>query len=429
MKHHKLLGMLLIAISFSSYGQFTAGLKGTLITSIKSPRFFAKVNGYEVFESNSGDGKGSAWGPFVRYDFPRWYAQIEASKGQYSPPGLTASSPTYSSGTYMRFKRQDARLIIGYKPLPWLRVNAGVVGVRNRYQYPLSNDSYIKYLQEQILQYPDRIDSYKDNLEVARILAAVQTSYQLSLTEGQVGVGADVGGFTFDLTYNRSLSPIVDGIYYQGKPYTIGQHYSFWSISAGYRLLPLKTFLLQPRKNRRTYERIKKTIPYYRNEVSAGLGITSDDFGGAWIYENRYTRYVHRRFGLTAIAGLVRSFEDYSQFLPQAQVGYQLSTLIRGLPLYTRRHHLGLSAGRVFTFVSGFKPSYGSGYNRNGQLYLQTINVTSNNRFEKQGRGVQFQVDYEFLPTDHLAAGTWFRFQKSEVLRYAAMGFQIGYRF
>ncbi|MGA0559439.1 hypothetical protein ACO2Q8_22465 [Larkinella sp. VNQ87] len=432
MRHALRLGILLgLGTSLSSYGQqWTGGLKGIAPISLEVSRFYQQIDEFEVVESNSGDARGQGWGLFARYDRPRWYSQVEANRGRYYMPGLYFSSDRTSSGAELTLKRQDIRLIGGYKPLPWLRINAGVVGNWNRRAYSYNNQAHIQYLEDQIRTYPAQREYYEPQVKLARMTQAVRDGFKRFNTEAQGGLGVDIGGLTLDLTYTRSLSPILDQLAVGGQSYRVRQQYGFWSLSAGYRLFPLKTFLLQPRKNKRTYERIKQSIPYYRNEVGAGLGVTSDDFGGSWLYENRYTRYIHRRIGLTAVVGLVRSFEDYSGFLPEIKTGFQVAAQGRFLPLYTRRHQLGLAVGPVYTMTSGISPAYGSGtYTSDGQVIGKTITVRPDSRRKNQSLGSQLQVDYQFMPTDRIPVGVWFRHQQNRALTYVAMGFQMGYRF
>ncbi len=425
--------MLLIGLTVSGYGQsWTGGVKGNLPINMRPDQLSAQIDEFDVVGSRSGDALSSGWGLFARYDLPRWYGQLEATQGRQHLAGLYFSSPKNSFGTTLHLKRQHIRLMGGYKPLPWLRLHAGIAGAFNQAVRSERDweDSNIQRLEEQIIRYPSEKEYYEIQLKAARLHKAVGSSYQRFNAEGQAGIGTDIGGLMLDLTYAHSLSPVVNGINYQGNRYALQSHYGFWSVSAGYRLFPFKAFLLQPRRNKRTYDRIKKSIPYYRNEVSAGVGITSDDYGGSWLYENRYTRYLHRRIGFTGIVGMARSFEDYRGFLPQAFTAFQFSALARFLPIYTRRHHLALSIGGVYTTVSGINPNGGRGtYTADGKLIQQSITLTPESHERQKSFGSVFQGDYQFLPVDRIPVGLWFRVQQSRALEYAAIGFQTGYRF
>ncbi|GAB3248097.1 hypothetical protein GCM10027347_04140 [Larkinella harenae] len=430
-KQYGLLGMLLVGLSGLGYGQqWTGGVKGIVPVSVRPERITTRINEFEVFESKGGESLGSGWGLFTRYDLPRWYGQLEATYGRYYLTGLYLSSPKNSFGTNLDLKRQHIRLMGGYKPIPWLRLHAGMAGAFNQATRRESNESHLQFLEEQLQKYPAQKEWYESQLTEARLFSAIRNSYQRFNAEGQAGIGTDIGGLMLDLTYTHSLSPIINGVSYQGNRYAIQSHYGFWALSAAYRLFPFKAFLLQPRRNKRTYDRIKKTIPYYRNEVGVGVGITGDDFGGSWLYENRYTRYIHRRIGFTGVVGMARSFEDYSGFLPQAYTAFQFSALARFLPLYTRRHHLALSAGPVYTTVSGINPASGRGVNiADGKLIEQVITLRPDSGERQKGLGSMVQIDYQFMPVDRIPVGVWVRIQQNRALDYAAVGFQTGYRF
>ena len=256
-----------------------------------------QIGNASLYGVNYGDAIGNSVGAFARYDRPRWYAQAEGMYGAYSLTNASVNNASGGSAIYPGIRRSDARLIAGFKPLPWLRLNAGLTTAFNQPK-PNSYASLVRTFEGYNPPTPSEKQRVDSQLEQYRISEAVYNSYKKTNLEGQLGIGADIGGLTLDLTYARSLTPAVDGITVQNQTYAFKQNYGYWALGVGYKLFPLKRHLLAPRKNK-AYARIKQDIPFYRNEFYVAAGLLAEDIGSQAIYENRYTRYLTRRLGIT----------------------------------------------------------------------------------------------------------------------------------
>lgn len=378
-------------------------------------------------------GNGEAVGGFARYDRQRWYAQAEYLRSSFRV-SLYRESPSIggSAGGGREARRQDVRLLAGVKPLPWLRLGGGFTYAR--YNWNPSEDNRIyESIRQRLLteQNPILIEDMQKRLPFYNIGRQIDEGYRRSNVEGSLGIGADIGGFTLDLTYSRSLTPLLDGVTVDGAAYPIRYDYSYTTLRFGYRLLPLKAHLLAPRKSNRAYERIKQQIPFYRNEFHAGVGLLGDDIGSAFIYENRYTRYLSRRVGLTAGANMMRLFENFDTgFLPKLSTTFMLTAGVRVLPLYSRRHTVGLTTGPLLQYETGVGVSSGGTRTVNGQL-LNTINLRADSDRTGLTTGWHSSLDYQFAATDRLLVGPWLRVfgQSFIVPDYASAGIQTSYRF
>lgn len=374
--------------------------------------------------SSSGDGSTGGFGAFARRDQARWYGQVELNRQRSQALYYYVDSPGMGFSGGNSRTRYDARLLGGYKLLPWLRVNAGLSAVR---YLPNARDYYqtsIDNLERQAEQYPELGDGYKERVRTYEVAQAVEKSVRRSGLEGSIGLGADISGLTIDLSHIATLTPLIDGITVRGKSYGLRQQSSLWSLQVGYRLFPLKGRSPDSRKNR-AYERLKRDIPFYRNEFHASAGLLGEDIGSAFIYENRYTRYLTRRFGLTAGLNLMRPYETYDNgFLPNQFTQVQLVTGLRVLPLYSRRHTIGLSLGPMLVYKTGFRVNSGSSQTVNGQSF-RTVNFGATSRANQLTVDVQGTVDYHFAATDRIIIGPWLRVTGD----YAYYGMQVGYRF
>lgn len=382
-----------------------------------------KIGATTVSTNDYGDAVGASIGVFARYDQPRWYAQTELGRGTYSLANVSVEGEGGGAPFYPRARRTDARLLAGLKPLPWLRLHVGLAGVRNKWQ--TGNHSWvIRDAEAYISQYPAEQERYQRLVERYTIMETVSRRFSRNNLEMQGGIGIDIGGLTVDLTYASALNPVFDGVPYRNQTYAIQQHYGFMSMSVGYRLFPLKSHLLAPRRNR-AYERIQRDIPFYRNEFHASGGWLAEDIGSTFVYENRYTRYLTRRTGFTAGLNLMRAYETFdSGFLPKQFTQTQLVTGLRVLPLYSRRHTIGVSVGPVLTYTAGFRPYSGSQQTLNGQL-VQTVNLTTEAVVRKLSATVQATLDYNCAATDRVILGPWLRVTPDN----AYFGVQAGYRF
>lgn len=377
-----------------------------------------------------GDAIGSSAGAFARYDRPCWYAQAEGMYGTYSLTNASVSNSWGGSAIYPGVRRTDVRFIGGIKPLPWLRLTAGLTTAFNQ---PKSNSyaSLIRTFEGYNPPTPVEKERNDSQLEQYRISEAVYNSYKKTNLEGQLGIGADMGGLTLDLTYARSLTPAVDGVTVQNQMYAFKQNYGYWSLGLGYKLFPLKRHLLAPRRNK-AYARIKQDIPFYRNEVYVAAGLLAEDIGSQTVYENRYTRYLSRRLGITGSLTFSRNFsgsnDTYSRGVASTNQ-FALLTGVRILPLYSRRHTIGITTGPMLTYTDELRSSFGQ-QTINGQsaYYLYP---TQNSAAKELRTGWHSSIDYNFAATDRLIVGPWLRLlgQSFIIPDYATAGIQAGYRF
>lgn len=392
-----------------------------------------RIGDYRL-SSNNISGSREFLGGFARYDQERWYAQAEYLRSSFSANSFRQGPGVGGSGHYLDARRQDIRVGAGVKPLPWLRLGGGLTYARYNWEQSEDERGY-ESVRQQLLteQNPIFIGRLQEQLPYYDTGRQIDAAYRRSNVEGRLGVGVDIGGLTLDLTYNRSLTPIIDGITVDGASYAARHDYSYTTLSFGYRLFPLKAHLLSPRKRNPAYERIKRDIPFYRNELHVAAGLLGEGIGSAFIYENRYTRYLTRRFGLTVGANMMRVHQDFSSSsLPRLYSSFMLTTGIRLLPLYSPRHTIGLTTGPTITHRVGVGLS--SGYldprNVNGQL-VNVTDLRNGSRYRGWDLGWQSQVDYQFAATDRLLIGPWLRVlgQDFIVPDYASAGLQIGYRF
>jgi hypothetical protein len=167
-------------------------------------------------------------------------------------------------------------------------------------------------------------------------------------------------------------------------------------------------------------------VPFYKNEFSLIGGILGEDNGGAFIYENRFTRSIFKRLGISAGVNLMRGFETYDGFLPQAYNSVTVYAGIRLVPLKSRRHSLSLTPALNFMHLSGIMPSFGSTYSFNGGVLVTTsADIENTSSF-----GYQLTIEYTFLPTYHIPVGIWLRAADNRAYdSFASFGFHIGYRF
>ena len=383
-----------------------------------------------------GDATISGLGVFARYDRPRWYAELDAIHGRSYAVNLDIRSANGSGPAYPRARRYDLRLLAGYKPLPWLRLSAGVVGVSNNW----NNRDYsadINRLNALIRteQAAASRERYQNEINSYQLSTAAGNALKTNLLEGQLGVGADIGGLTLDVTYNPGLLPGVDGVQFEGRSYAFQQRYAFWSLAVGYKLFPLKSHLLAPNKNK-AYARLQRDIPFIRNEFSVGVGLLAEDLNSAFIYENRYTRYITPRFGLTATLAFQRGLAGYEAYDPNRYVyrngGFAVRNTVsfllgaRALLLYTRHHRLGLNFGAQVSYADGISGNGGSrAVTVNGKAAtISYVNLYADSRQNRVRVGPQVGLDYQFLPTDRIALGPWIR-----ATDFGAFGVQAGYRF
>ena len=385
----------------------------------------------QITAANYGDATGYSLGAFARYDRLHWYVQGELMQGKYSLINSTLSGTAGGFATYPSTTRSDVRLLLGGKLLPWLRLSAGLTTSLNKWKQ-VDYTSTIRAYQEVIAQHPANQERYAGEIEQYQVAQALQSSYKRTTLEGLLGIGTDIGGLTVDLTYAHSLTPAINEITYQNQTYTYKQPFGYWSLGIGYKLFPIKRHLLAARKNR-AYDRIKQDIPFYRNEFHIGIGLSADDIGSQFIYENRYTRYFSRRVGLTtglSFSHSSSSTDDLYGSLPMTNE-FRLLTGIRWLPLYSRRHTIGLTTGPLLQYTDRLGASSGAQNIADGQV-VRYINLHRDASVHQFSAGWHTSVDYQFALTDRLITGPWLRVLSQSILfspDYAQFGVQAGYRF
>jgi hypothetical protein len=398
------------------------------LNSIRTQNEHVQIGSVQVATTDYGDAVGSSVGAFARYDRSRWYASADVTRGRYSLASVTVSGES-SSALYPSALRTNLQLTAGYKPLPWLRISAGLIGAKSSWRsYDYTGD--IQNAERQLEQFPAETKRFAGQIEQYRITDAVQNSYERTSIEGLVGIGADIGGLMVDLTYAKGLSPGLKAVSYQEQSYPLRQQYGYWSLSLAYRLFPLKNHVLAPRKNK-AYERIKQDIPFYRNEFHLAGGLVGEDIGSRFIYENRYTRYLKRRLGLTVGLNLTQEFMGNGDTYGVARSSNTVSLRagIRFLPLYSRRHTIGLTTGPLLAYHDELY-AMGGGRTINGQ-YVRYLNLRANAADRGLKTGWHSSVDYQFALTDRLLVGPWLRVlgQSFIIPDYATFGIQAGYRF
>lgn len=371
-------------------------------------------------------------GGFARYDRGQFFAEGEVFTGRFN---VGAYIEDTRGGSSLQFQSRllGTNLKAGAKPLPWLRLYAGAGYQHHNWNdrrygnFGETADRFARLLQQGGLS-NEQTQVFEEELRRYRLLAATNDAYQRHVLTGQVGAGIDIGGLTIDLAYQRSLTPLLHDIPAANGTLNVRQGYDGYLFSVGYRLLPIKAYLLAPRKRNPAYERIKRDIPFYRNEVHLSVGLLGEDIGSAFIYENRYTRYFTRRFGVMSGLNVMRVFETFDNgFIPKHFSQFQVVAGLRVLPLYSRRHTIGLSAGPTLTYETGL--SAYSGGRRTLQDSRYTYNYISwraDSQREQLTLSWQATADYHFALTDRIIAGPWLRILG---LDYASAGIQVGYRF
>lgn len=428
----KCLTIALVALSCLAHAQqWSGGLKVDLPTGASKTgnTFTLNTSQFVMNYPSSSDADRTRLVGFVRYDKRDWLLQADVSQGAFSIANLLQYDRGASTNGY--FGKRYALVVQGaYKPAPWLRLQAGL-GI-NRYAWETGN------LENQVAEAQKRLKANdgvnprslkNDQLDLgnAQNNLLVAQSYRTTQLTGHYGIGVDLGGLTIDVSRTEGITPLLNGVVDNGQTIAAKQNYGYTSLSIGYRLFPLKKFVLAT--NNKVYQKLKAEIPFYRNEISAGLGIIGEDIGTGIIYENRYTRYVSRRFGITGIVGATRTayVSSTSQSRIKSATDFHVSALLRALPLYTRRHQIGLSFGLNVIVAQAGLTSYESIYYSNVPGQNQPLSAAR--LVERPTRtyvGGQWQMDYQYAITDHIPMGIWLR---NSANGYANFGIQTGFRF
>ncbi|GGD77735.1 hypothetical protein GCM10011514_47090 [Emticicia aquatilis] len=346
----------------------------------------------------------------------------------------------------------NPRLGYSYKPLPWLRLNAGLGA--NLYYEPkfqvnqrLKNElNRAEYFATSLKQYEN--DNSANGQQMKQMLLgqqkveAISNSYFKAIRkvyfDARLGVGVDFGGFMIDLNYNRTLTPIIQDIDYNGQASPLNLQYDYLSLSVGYRILPIRKFLLPPRKNK-TYEKIQSEIPFYKNEVNFLFGKQSENKNSLNIYESSYTRYLLKRVGVTIGINTIQSPLSATDNDGLPNIGIQNAITVfseaKFLPLYTKKHRIGLAAGINYIRYEGLEgttylitsDNIPAIYQPIFQPIFQPLLIPKKSSF-----GYQFTVDYNYLLTKRIPIGGWLRANSNKMNRYGdfiALGIKTGYLF
>ncbi len=416
-----IVGLACLGVTAANAQQWTFGPKAEIGVSARStPANELTIGDVQITTGgNAGDALGTGGGGFARYDRSRWYGQAELLTQRANVFNYDVLGKGLGFAEYVRVSRLAGRLLGGYKPLPWLRLTGGVSV--NQYRRDLDNryQSIIGDLYQRAAVNPSKDYGYLSSAQAYEVAQSINNSIRSTTLDLMIGLGVDIGGLTVDLINASSLTPVIDGVSYQGQSYPLRQGYSNWSLQLGYRLFPVKAHLLAPRRSNRAYERIKKDIPFYRNEIHVAGGMLGEDIGSAFLYENRYTRYLTRRFGLSLGANLMRRSTG---FLPKEYTQVQVLPAIRFVPLYSRRHTIGLSAGPLLSYQTGFEIISG-GKNADGSIAV--VNLRTGSQLDRLSIGGHASIDYQFAISDRLLIGPWLRI----ATKSAYTGIQAGYRF
>ncbi|MCY7357861.1 MAG: hypothetical protein LH609_10405 [Rudanella sp.] len=427
MKNIRNILLLALASMNPSFGQeWSFGPRINFPKSLNSTLTTVEVTQITLSLGGANQSPPVQWGAFARYDNLRFFALGEATIGKFSQISyINTAGVGFSAGFTNRMVGLNVQA--GAKVLPWLRLFGGLGYQHQNWDNNTWNrqaDEYQKRLDDQ--KPPNFYETeYRDRIRINRLFGATGNAYRPNILTGQAGLGVDIGGLTVDLAYRQSLTPLLDGIPTATGTLLARQHFGSYVLTVGYRLFPLRSHLLALRQNK-AYERVKRDIPSYRNEFHGSVGLLGEDIGSAFIYENRYTRYLKRRFGLMAGLNVMRLYEDFETgFLPKHYNAYQLVTGVRILPLYSRRHTIGFSAGPTLTYESGIRSSSGGSRTINGITY-RTVNWRDYSRQEGVKINFQVMLDYHFAATDRLILGPWLRINGRD---YGSFGVQTGYRF
>lgn len=442
----KKLLIFLLAISSVHAQELTVGLKGDFnLLDVKESNSSSSFNRISLLNLKSSPRQ--TVGVFARLDKRKHSFQGELNHTWANMSNYASSF--FGGGGYSRdLTFISPRITYSYKLFPWFRVNLGVgtnflyestfskkqrIGEENRTlsnldnqfkQYENDNSERGKYMREYLIS--------QQNL--FRVLSTFNNSPNKVHFDARLGIGVDAGGFMIDFNYNRSLTPIVSSLEFNGQSNPIKLNSNYLSLSVGYRILPIRKFILAPKKNK-TYEKIQSEIPFYKNEVSFLFGKQMEDANSLNTYESSYTRYLLKRVGITLGVNTIQSplYTTNIQNLPN--IGIQNSIAIfselKLLPLYTKKHRIGIAAGVNFMKYEGIEGNTGLSTLQDGSIiypvYLQYSVVP-----KKSSLGYQATTDYNYLLTKRIAIGAWLRTNvnyKNGYGTYASLGIKTGYLF
>lgn len=388
-------------------------------------------------------------GIFARIDRKKSTFSAELNLNRYYLSKYVSSAR--NSGAYPnRFGLINPRIGYAYKPLPWLRLNAslGVNFMTNQktdgYYY---GGSELESIQKQLKIYENDLtgngkyqnEYWQEELTKYEARSSFTDAFNKIHLDTRLGVGFDAGGFMIDFNYHRSLSPLVGDINFKNDNIPFGFQYDYFSLSIGYRILPLRKFLLAPRKNK-TYEKQQSEIPFYKNEVSFMLGKEGEDMNSKTLYENSYTRYLRKRLGVSVGINTMQpslvadSWRNYLNIGLQNTIAFY--TEIKFLPLYLKKHRIGTAGGLNLITYEGLRGGQGQNITPSGTyVYPVYFNQSDSKNFGQNRRsffGFQFTADYNYLLTKRMLMGGWLRgnfHANSNTGNFVTFGIKTGYLF
>lgn len=442
----KKLLFFLLTISSVHAQELTFGIKGDFnLTDVKKTDF-TPLFSTTILQDLQSSPKQTV-GVFARVDKKKHIFQGELNHTWGDMSNYASSS--FGGGSYSRdLTFISPRITYSYKLFPWFRMNLGV-GTNFLYESKFDVKKHIKEEERTFAYLDDNFKRYEnDNSEQGKymreylirqknlfsIISAFNKSPNKVHFDARVGVGVDVGGFMIDLNYNRSLTPIVSNLEFNGQPNPIRLNSNYLSLSVGYRILPIRKFILAPKKNK-TYEKLQSEIPFYRNEVSFSFGKQMEDANSLNTYESSYTRYLLKRVGITLGINTIQSplYTTNVQNLPNFGIQNSIAVFseLKILPLYTKKHRIGIAAGVNFMKYEGIEGNTGLSTLQDGSIiypvYLQYSVLP-----KKSSLGYQATADYNYLLTKRIAIGAWLRTNvnyKTSYGTYASLGIKTGYLF
>lgn len=186
------------------------------------------ANQYEVYSTEEFY-QGYRLGMFLRKDWNQFYGKAEMTYfsnqifiqfHNLNPKSNANIEPgQYDwvySGPIFSLKRAELTAAGGYRLNRWLRIEAGLTGasqIRETYRDPVNRND--------------------------EIIARFPTAYNPFLLSGRVGVGFDIGRFTADFYYERSLTSVSSNLSFNGSSYPLRQNYSLLGLSLGVKLFRL----------------------------------------------------------------------------------------------------------------------------------------------------------------------------------------------
>jgi hypothetical protein len=384
-------------------------------------------------------------GVFVRKDFKKSMALLEINQNAINIGHFYfASDNPYSVYTNRRVGMLNLELLYGYKPMPWLRLNAGL-GVNFSTKTFRPDEQFYYGSKKRIFDADLNANVYVDDFsaegiekyqtaKIDQVKNEVFSSYYAAINKShlnaKLGIGFDIGGFMIDLNYTKSMSPIIGNIDFKGEVFKNKSNYDYFSLNVGYRFLPIKKFLVKPSDNA-TLKKIKSEIKYQKNEVSFNFGKSISWWGQSSHYENAYTHFFANRLGIGF--GINKS----SQSLKNYFINYQLYGLqqtlgafteLKYLALYTKKHRIGLAGGLNIKHSTGFQLNNQEIDPDILRFSKQKVPFTSvySNVSKPFGFGVQATANYIFLITDHIGIGAWYRISLQSNQRFGNLNQPFG---